>query len=217
MPMLPRPLAIVCALTLVSIGCSATPAPGEPGAQTSPGGGEAGDGAMADLEESAAWTSPSCRWLETGAWVLASPQETALLRAAHELGYIEMAETGQGNRFGTPEPAWKITLTETGEAEASQCPPSSKSTVWGLPVSRRELMSGTPAGTDAGGRTIYDVEFAWVPTDAGERVTDVLTGNMTVEEGTYRTKVYLQKGPGISGGPNGWYVNAINDLGATRQ
>ena len=48
-------------------------------------------------------------------------------------------------------------------------------------------------------------------------MTDVLTVNMTVEEGTYRAKVYLQKGPGISGGPNGWYVNAINDLDARRQ
>jgi hypothetical protein len=108
-------------------------------------------------------------------------------------------------------------LTDAGKTEAADCPPSSKATVWGLPVSRREFVSGTYEGNDAGGRSVYEVEFDWVPTEAGDRVKDVLTGNMTVEDGTYRTKVYMQSGPGVIGGPNGWRVSAINDLDARRQ
>ena len=61
-------------------------------------------GAFADLQASAEWLDPRCRWLETGAHLLAYPQDTAVLKAARDLGYIEMEQVGMGNRIGTPNP-----------------------------------------------------------------------------------------------------------------
>jgi hypothetical protein len=206
-------------VVLYSAGCSSKPAARESEAAAatpaaSGGGGDAG--ALADLQASPKWSGPRCRWLETGAWVVAYPQDTALYRAAYELSYIEMTEVGRANRIGTPEPAWKISLTDSGKAEAATCPPTSKPTSWGVPVSRRQFISGKNAGA-SGERTVFDVEYAWVPTDVGVRVKFVLTDKMAVEEGTYRTKVYMRKTRGFTGaGANGWSVDQIDERGAVR-
>jgi|SRR5688572_5318845 len=169
-------------------------------------------GAMEDLIASEKWTEPRCRWLKTGAWVLAWPQETALYRAAYDAGFIEMVEVGQGNRIGKPEPAWRITLTEKGKTETAECTTPGADN-WGVPVSRRRLISGRYAGEDYGGRTVFEVDFEWVPTPIGEQVKHELTRYMTVEEGTYRTRVYLYNSRGrIDRGKNGWSVDAIVEM-----
>jgi hypothetical protein len=210
---------VLLVVVISPAGCGSGPAPGESqeGGAPSASPERRDAGAMADLQASATWSAPRCRWLETGAWILAYPQDTALYRAAHDLGYIEMEEVGQGNRIGVPEPAWRIALTDEGRAEAAKCPASSKSTVWGVPVSYRRFTSGTHVGEDAGVRTVYEVEYDWEPTAVGGKVKHVLTDKMTVEEGTYRTKVYMRKGRDlIAPGPNGWMVVAIDDFAAVR-
>lgn len=205
-------------VTLVPVGCRSKPTAGKSEEAALPGSSSGRDaGVKAALQASDRWSGARCRWLETGTWILAYSQDTALYRAAHELGYIEMEEVGQGNRIGVPEPAWRIALTEAGKVEAANCPPQSKPTAWGIPVSWRKLISATYVGQDNGERTIYEVEYAWVPTAVGEKVKHVLTDKMTVEEGTYRTKVYLRGGPDlIAPGANKWVVLEINDFDAVR-
>ena len=173
--------------------------------------------AVAALVRSEKWSGPSCRWLKQGAWVLAYPQETALYRAAHQAGYIEMKEVGRDNRIGRPEPAWRIALTEAGKAEAVTCQPGSDPDTWGVPVSRRELVSATYAGESPGytARKVYEVEYRWVPTAVGEKVKRVLTGNMAVQEGTYRARVYLVNSPDAID-PSGWYVDQVGELDGER-
>lgn len=173
--------------------------------------------AVAALIASDKWSAPSCRWLEHGVWVLAYPQETALYRAAAQAGYIRMETAGQDNRTGAPEPAWRITLTEAGKTQAAACGPTSKPDTWGVTVSRRELISATYVGESPAyaARKVYDVEYRWVPTSVGERVKRVLTGTMAVQEGRYRTRVYLLNSPEVID-PSGWYVDQIDDLGAER-
>ena len=84
-------------------------------------------------------------------------------------------------------------------------------------MSRRRFISAARVGQDAGGRTIYEVEYEWVPTAAGEKVKHVLTNAMAVEEGAYLTRVYLQNSPDlIAPGPHGWVVSAIDDFEAVR-
>jgi hypothetical protein len=205
-------VAIVFACGVLAAGCGSRAETGaEAKAATTASSDEDRDaGAMEDLEASDQWREPSCRWLETGTWIAAYPQDTAVYRAAHALGYIEMEQVGTVNRIGTPEPAWRVALTETGKAEFADCPRQSKSSAFGVPVSRRELISGTYAGKDYDERTAYDVEFRWVPTDVGSRVRDVLTSHMTVEEGTYTTKVYMRNGPRVvKPGEHGWVVVQI--------
>lgn len=200
-------------------GCSSKPTSGVSTeaevAAASDGGGHAA--ALADLQASAKWTGPRCRWLETGAWIVAYPQETALYRAASDLGYIEMTEAGQANRTGVPQSAWRIALTDAGKVEAAKCTGSSRRAVFGVPVSQRKFIAGKFVESEPYGRTVYEVEYAWVPTGVGERVLGVLTDKMAVEEGTYRTKVYLRKGRAANtAAGNGWVVDAIDDLGAVR-
>ena len=36
--------------------------------------------------------------------------------AARNLGYAEVEQVGTGNRIGTPQPAWKVALTDAGKA-----------------------------------------------------------------------------------------------------
>lgn len=206
-------VALACVLLLSACGAQEREAGGA--AETSP---QARDSAaVAALIASDRWSGPSCRWLEHGAWVLAYRSETALLRAAAQVGYIRMEQVGQGNRTGNPEPAWRITLTDAGRAAAATCPPTSKPDVWGVPVSRRELVSASFVGSSAlnDERMIYDVEYRWVPTRVGERVARALTGTMAVEAGTYRTRVYLLKSPELLD-PSGWAVDQIDELGAER-
>lgn len=208
-------------LPLLLLGCSSQPTTlGGPVATTASGDDARDSGAMTDLAASPKWSQPSCRWLKHGAYVLAYPQETALYRAAYEVGYIDMQETGTTNRTGTPEPTWRIALTEQGKVVAAECPPSTKPEVWGVPVSRRQLIAGkfVAQAQGHGQRTTYEVDYTWVPTEVGEKVRHELTGTMQVQEGRYRTKVYLKRGPDftVNVGPNGWYVDAVDELGAER-
>jgi hypothetical protein len=173
------------------------------------------ESAMADLKVSPEWTLPSCRWLETGAWVLAWPQETAIYEAARDLGYIEMEQAGMGNRV-RPEPAWRIALTEAGKAESARCGRgSSKPEVFGMPVSERKLISGKRYGEpDAYNpdRTLFDVQFEWVPTPVGDRVKHVLTSHMTVQQGVTTAKVALRYGEHlVKKGGNRWWVEQIHE------
>ena len=151
---------------------------------------------MADLEKSERWFRVSCRWLESGAHVNAYPQETAILQAAASLGFIELTQVGTDNRIGKPEPAWRIALTDNGKAEAKTCPPSSKSTTFGLPVTRSRIISGKYLSTDNFDRPKYEVDYAWEPTDLGQRVKYELTGNMAVDEGLFRTTVVMDQRTG---------------------
>jgi len=168
--------------------------------------------AIVDLLASEQFSAPRCRWLKYGAWILAWPQETALYKAANELGYIEMEQAGTDNRIGTPEPAWKITITESGRAEIADCKVVNGDDDWGVPVSRRKFISAKYVGDDPGGsgNTTYEVEYEWVPTAVGERVKSVLEGNMAVEEGKYRAQVWLRKNP------DKWYVDQLHDGAAER-
>src|SRR5688500_13202486 len=144
--MTPRPSVIVLVLT-VALSCAACrvdPSSSEaPAARPALKAGSL-EGAMADLQSSAEWAAPRCRWLETGPWILAYPQETALYEAAHHLGYVELERVGTANRIGTPEAAWKVTLTEAGKAQAAKCGSGSANpNIWGLPVSERRFITGT--------------------------------------------------------------------------
>lgn len=166
--------------------------------------------AIADLVRSDKFSGPRCRWLKYGAWILAWPSETHLYKAAHQFGYIEMEEVGTDNRIGTPEPAWRITITEAGKAKIADCKVVNGRNDWGVPVSRRKLLSARYAGeaNAYSGLTIYEVDYEWVPTEVGDMVKAHLTDKMAVEEGKYRTKTWLRKGS------EGWYVEQIDDLGA---
>ena len=173
-------------------------------------------GAFADLQASAEWLKPRCRWLETGAHILFYPQDTAVLMAARDLGYAAVDEVGTGNRTGTPEPAWRVTLTEAGKAESATCGPgSSRSTTFGVPVSTRRFLSGKRTGAPDmynPNRTMFEVEFEWTPTAAGNQVKYVLTNHMTVEQGLATARVaMLYNARAASKGSNGWTVQAIHD------
>jgi hypothetical protein len=210
-------IALAC-LAVVSAGCGSEPsAAAAAGSANGPkllSGSDAG--AMADLQSSAKWAAPRCRWLETGAHVLASPQDTAVLEAARDLGFVEMTQVGTGNRTGRVEPAWRIALTDAGKAESAKCGRgSTRSTTFGIPVSQRRFISGKRTAepdTSNPTRTMFEVEFEWVPTAAGDRVKYVLTGNMAVEQGLAKATVSMLYGNRVVGkGANGWVVNAIHD------
>ena len=167
---------------------------------------------MADLQASAKWQQPRCRWLQTGSWIVAGPQDAAVYQAASDLGYIEMTEVGRVNRSGTPEPAWRVTLTESGKSESSACSASTPPR-FGVPVSRRQFVSARRTDVDHSGYTVFEVDFTWVPTSAGDRVRHVLTGPMAVEEGPGRAIARLDHGPrSFPKGPNGWAVMRLDDL-----
>jgi hypothetical protein len=211
------PLIAFGCLAVVSAGCGSEPAAAATGAARLPTATTGSDaGAMADLQDSARWAAPRCRWLETGAHVLAYPQDTAVLEAARDLGFVEMEQVGTGNRTGRVEPAWKIALTAAGKAESAKCGRgSTRSTTFGMPVSQRRFISGkrtAEADKYNPNRTMFEVEFEWVPTAVGDRVKYVLTGNMAVEQGLARATVSMLHGERAVGkGPNGWTVQAIND------
>ena len=202
MPIFPALLGIALLVT----GCGSTSSSGGSAAGTAASSSDGDAGALAHLQTSEKWTAPRCRWLEHGTWILAYPQDTALYRAAADLGYITMEQVGEGNRIGVAEPAWRIALTDAGKDEAAKCPPSSKSSVWGVPVSQRRFLSGKSLGKDYGQRTIFEVEFEWVPTDVGERVKGVLTDHMTVEEGQYTARAYMTS----SGQTRYWEINDLD-------
>jgi hypothetical protein len=211
-------------LALFCTGCSSEPTAAA-GAHAIPGvtlrtGTDAGG--MADLQASDEWNKPSCRWLETGVWVLAYRQETAIYEAARDLGYIEMSQAGTANRIGTPEPAWKVSLTDAGKAESEKCGSgSSRSEVFGVPVSQRRFISGKRIKEPDmynPDRTVFEVEFEWVPTAAGDRVKYVLTDKMSVQQGVASANVSLKYGERVtSKGGNGWWVEQIHDISGARR
>ena len=171
---------------------------------------------MADLQASPQWTEPRCRWLETGAHMLFYPQDTAVLMAARDLGYAEVEQVGTGNRIGTVEPAWSVRLTESGKAESAKCGKgSSRETVFGVPVSQRRFISGKRTSEPDmynSNRTLFEIDFEWVPTPAGDRVKDVLTSHMAVEQGLAKAQVSMLYSERLIGkGSNGWAVQAIGD------
>ena len=206
-------LTLVC-LTITSAGCSSEPASATAGPVKTATGTDAG--AMADLQASPKWTQPNCRWLETGAHLLFYPQDTAVLMAARDLGYAEVEQVGTGNRTGTVEPAWSVRLTDAGKTESAKCGKgSSRETVFGVPVSQRRFISGRRTGEPDmynSNRTLFEVEFEWVPTPAGDRVKHVLTSHMAVEQGLAKAQVSMLYGDRvINKGSNGWTVQAIGD------
>ena len=84
-------------------------------------------------------------------------------------------------------------------------------------MSRRELVSATYEGAyhlDATMRS-YIVEYRWVPTRVGWRVRRDLTGNTAVEEGDFRTKVWLRSGRDLAD-PSAWYVDQVGGADAER-
>ena len=175
---------------------------------------------MADLQASPAWTAPRCRWLETSAHILFYAQDTAVLMAARDLGYANVEQVGTGNRTGNPEPAWSVALTEAGKAVSATCGEgSSRSAVFGIPVSARRFLSGKRTrGPDMynPNQTMFEVEFEWVPTAAGDQVKHVLTNKMSVEQGIATARVAMLFGPRLTNkGANGWAVDAIYDTRGT--
>ena len=209
-------MAFAC-FTVVSTGCGSEPAAAATGGAVLPKLTTGSDaGAMADLRDSPRWAEPRCRWLETGAHVLAYPQDTAVLEAARDLGFVEMEQVGTGNRTGRVEPAWRIRLTDAGRAESAKCGSgSTRSTTFGVPVSQRRFISGkrtAEADMYSPNRAMFEVEFEWVPTSVGDRVKYVLTGNMAVEQGLAKATVSMLHGDrAVNKGANGWTVQAIND------
>lgn len=171
--------------------------------------------AMAAIQKSEKFSGARCRWLKHGAHLLAWPSETHLLKAAAEEGIITMVEVGTGNRIGKPEPAWRITITESGKDAIADCKVTGGSgDDWGIPVSRRKLLNAkyVSEGPMYSGVTIYEAEWQWEPTAVGEKVKHELTDHMKVEEGRYRGKVYLK----YLSSTKQWYVDQIEERGAER-
>jgi len=173
------------------------------------------EGAMADLQASADWLKPRCRWLETSAHMLFYAQDTAVLMAARDLGYADVVQVGTGNRTGTPEPAWSVALTDAGRAESAKCGPgSSRSVTFGVPVSTRRYLSGKRTGAPDRynpNRTMFEVDFEWTPTAAGNQVKYVLTSHMAVEQGLATARGAMLYGDRLANrGVNGWAVEAIH-------
>ena len=214
-------LVMLCIASLVGSGCGGERARTAPGKSAKPWERVPWEGmtpeerdrtAAADLMRSEKFKTPSCRWLKHGAWIAAWPSEAHLYKAAYEEGIIEMTEAGTENRIGTPEPAWRITITEEGKEQIAECKVSRPGNDWGVPVSRRHFLSAKYAG-EAGrysGLTFYDVEYEWVPTAVGARVKGLLTGPMAIQEGKYRARMTLRKTS------NGWFLDQTNDLLAER-
>lgn len=178
-------------------------------------------GALAAIQASEAWKAPRCRWLSSGAWVAADAQDTALYRAAYDAGLIDMTEGSWDPSLGPGQKAWRIALREAGKAESARCSPTSSPRGWGVPVSERVFRSGQYVGVDgvpgASNRWIYEVEFDWVPTAAGERARRDLSGHRALEEGTFSVRVYLRRDPTfIAAGGTEWRVQDIGDVEAVR-
>lgn len=178
-------------------------------------------GALAAIQASEKWQEPRCRWLRSGAWVAADAQDTALYRAAHDEGYLDMTEGSWDPGLGQGQQAWRIALRDAGKAEAARCSRTSSPSTWGIPVSERVFISGRYVGVDESPgvihRWIYEVDFEWVPTAVGRRVGHELTGHRAIEEGTFRARVYLRRGADLrSPGPNAWWVETIGDVEAVR-
>ena len=87
--------------------------------------------------------------------------------------------------------------------------------MFGVPVAGRRFISGKRSAepdTYNPDRTIFDVEFEWTPTPAGDHIKSVLTNHRAVEQGLAMARVVMPHGNRAGGkGPNGWTVQSIND------
>lgn len=161
---------------------------------------------------------PRCRWLTAGAHQVPSPNEESLYRAALGMAWIDLEEAGKEYKFGRMAPVFHVKLTDRGKEAAATCGKGSSSQSFGVPVSTRRFGSGKFIKQEQYGRTVYEVDFTWVPTPVGVQVMIDLTGNMAVPEGEYRAKVYMRKmrGTSIATGANGWMVDGIDDRSAQK-
>ena len=166
---------------------------------------------MADLQASAEWTRARCRWLEASANKLYFPQDVEVMKTAADLGYAEVQQMESRGRT-----TWTVTPTEAGKVESAKCGPGNwKGNAFGVPVSVRRFTSANnrpEPNQFTPGQAMFDVEFEWVPTVAGERLKNVLTGQWTVEQGLAKTRVSMLYGiHSGTKGSNGWTVQAIYD------
>jgi hypothetical protein len=165
---------------------------------------------MADLQASPEWTRPRCRWFTTGANKLLFQQDTEVLRAAADLGYAEVEQVDSRGRT-----LWTVKVTEAGKVESARCGRTWKDAAVGVPVSVRRFLSGRnrpEPNQFTPGQAMFDVEFEWVPTVAGERLKNALTGQLAIEQGLAKTRVSMLYGiHSGTKGPNGWTVQAIYD------
>ena len=143
---------------------------------------------------------------------MATRDDEALYRATSQMAYIDLAETGQAYHHGRMAPVFNVTLTERGKEISRTCGTPSKSTTFYVPTATRRYTSGAFLKQEPGGRTVYEVDFTWVPTPIGDQVSHVLTGAMAIKAGPARAKVFMKKlRAGSDTGPNGWTVDAIDD------
>lgn len=208
------PLATLLVLALFCTGCGSEPASAAAEAKGWPTTRTGTDeGAMSDLQASAEWKEPRCRWLETSAHIEFYPNEVEVLMAARNLGYVEAEQVGMGTRHAKPQPTWRVALTEVGKDESARCGKGSdRREVFGVPVSERRFIAGKRTGDPDKynpDQAIFEVELEWMPTLAGQRVKHALTGHMTVEEGLATATVRMVYGRSYNKGPNGWGVTSI--------
>ena len=212
-----RALAALSLLTVVSLtaACGSTSASSGPPAPGSPNSGVPARNdaaALADLKASPKWNEPSCRWLEHGGFVQGSPQEEAIYRAAGQMGFIDLVETGTRWHLNRADaPTFSVTLTDRGKAETATCSPTSKPGSWGVPVAKRRYISGKFVAQEPYGRVVYEVDMEWVPTPVGDQVSHVLTRHMTVQSGRYQFKVYMKEGYELGSKTKGWIIDAMDD------
>ena len=152
---LPAAVAVLC----IAGACSSGPGgDDQPGASATDAAatdaGATDEAAMADLQASPKWQQPRCRWLKSGTWIAAYPQERAVYQAAADFRLIEMREAGTINRTGNPEPAWNIKVTDAGKAEAATCSPATPPN-FGVPVSRRQFVSAKRLEVNFAGDTPF--------------------------------------------------------------
>ncbi len=210
---------VLLGLAIAGAGCGSEPASAAATSAAAPTGTD--EGAMSDLQASAEWKKPRCRWLETSAHIEFYPNDAEVLLAARNLGYVESEQVGMGTRHAKPQPAWKVSLTEAGKAESARCGKGSdRREVFGVSVSERRFISGKRVGEPNKyypDQATFDVSFEWTPTAAGDLVRNVLTGHMTVEQGLATARVTMTYGrSALNKGPNGWGVQAINDSRMTQ-
>jgi hypothetical protein len=168
--------------------------------------------AMADLQASAEWTRARCRWLEASANKFYFEQDVEVLKTAGDLGFAEVEQLADKRGRIT----WRVTPTEAGRVESARCGPRGfHAAAFGVPVSVRRLISAKnrpEPNQFTPGQAMFDVEFEWVLTVAGERLKYLLTGQWAISQGLAKTRVSMLYGiKSDTKGRNGWTVQAIYD------
>ena len=121
-----------------------------------------------------------------------------------------------GNRIG-----WRVELTEAGKVESAKCGSSFlNQNSFGIPVSTRRFISAKQRPEPnqfTPNQAMFDVEFEWVPTTAGDRVKHALTSQRAIAQGLTTARVaMLYNLRGTPKGANGWTVQAIYDTDPPR-